>query len=168
MHPRLQLGSRARPLNFTVRPPHSVPTSQNLCWRSPGRPEDSPDHRPGRYFAETVRAGLLAAGWDVDAPDDWRDVGWLVRLQRNGASIAIFLARLGQGDEWMLQIAPERVAGLIGRVLGRANSATSSDVLTAAHQVHSTLSSVDGVSSMRWRWDGRPGDGNASPQPAAV
>jgi hypothetical protein len=166
--PSAPWGASVRPLNFTVRPPLTVATSQNLRWLSAVRREDSGDHRPGRFFAETLRRTLLTAGWQVDTPTDWRDVGWVISARKDEASISISLARLGDGHDWMLQIAPQNVAGPIGRLFGGVNSATPSDVLAVAHAVHSSLSTLEGVSLMQWRWDGMPRDNNSSPQPAAV
>ena len=103
----------------------------------------------GCFFAETLCGALAAAGWLVDGADDWRDVGWTMNARKAAASLTVALARLGGGNHWMLQVAPQKVVGPFGRLLGRANSARPSDVVALALEVHSALRKISGVSSCK-------------------
>ena len=84
--------------------------------------------------------------------------GSTMNARKAAASLTIALARLGGGNHWMLQVAPQKVVGPFGRLLGRANSARPSDVVALALEVHSALRKISGVSSMQGRWDGMPTD----------
>ena len=141
--------------------------SQNLKWSAPTPAADSSELRPGRSISTQLRQRLRGAGWDVSELDNWRDVGWALAVRKGEAALAITLARLSESS-WMLQIAPERVVGVIGRIMGRANSASPSDVGALAGDVHSAMTELVGPGSLRWRWDGMPGDNDGDSVPTLV
>jgi hypothetical protein len=143
-----------------------MPRSLNLKWAAALCPEDSQDLRPGRWFAAELRRQLSACGWRVAEPGDWRDVGWCLIGTRGASSVSLFMAHLVPGEEWLLQLAPTRLPGLIGRLRGQQPSATPAELLGLARAVHAAFVQLPRVSSVRWRWDGIP-DEHASREPAA-
>ena len=144
-----------------------TPRSQNLKWSAALCPEDSQDLRPGRWFATEIRRHLAGCGWSVAEPQGWRDVGWSLVGTRAATSVSIYLAHLGPGEEWLLQLAPTLLPGLIARLRGQQRSASSAHLLEIARQVHAALAPLPRVSAMRWRWDGIPDEkGSLEPTPA--
>jgi hypothetical protein len=144
-----------------------MPRSLNLKWCAALCSEDSQDLRPGRWFAAEVRRHLTACGWRVAEPEDWRDVGWCLGATRGTVAVSIFLARLAPGDDWLLQLTPTQLPGLLARLRGQRRSATAAELLSIAHEVHRALAQLVRVSAMRWSWDGIP-DERASPEPTPL
>jgi hypothetical protein len=132
-----------------------VAISQNLTFTG-ASPADVEDHPPGagvaRFLMEAIRR---SSGWSSDDLDSWRDVGWSLVCRRASSELQIALTAFGD-EAWMLQVAPLRWPGLVGRALGRQPSATPEDCLALALLVHETLAQGGRFGDFRWQWDGPP------------
>lgn len=111
-----------------------------------------------------LREDLSTRGWTPGDFDNWRDCGWAITCQRSGGDLELVVAPTGTPEEWMVQIAPARVPGLLGRALGRLPSATSALCHELATDVHAALSGR--FSRLRWRWDGFPDEEHSTSTPA--
>jgi hypothetical protein len=138
--------------------------SQNATFLGPVTPDAEFDHPAGLPIVRALRADLSARGWTPGDFDDWRDCGWSISCRRDGGDLELIVASTGAPDEWMLQIAPARVPGLLGRALGKVPSATAALCHALATDVHAALSGR--FSRLRWRWDGFPDEAHSTPTPA--
>jgi hypothetical protein len=144
-----------------------MPVSLNLTFTGTPPADDEHDHPPGAALARLLQGAAKAHGWACTEFDNWRDVGWSISCKRGPVQLKITIAPWGTG-RWMLQVAPERVPGPLGRALGRTASAASADCLDMARAVHEILSREARYSNFRWRWDGPPTEesgGEPSPAP---
>lgn len=107
---------------------------------------------------------LSTAGWSTDEMDNWRDCGWSVSCRRGASDLEVVVSQIEDG-QWMLQVSPRRVPGLISGLLGSKPSATVSDVHDLALAVHRSLSTLQYLGSPRWRWDGFPDERHSTPEP---
>ena len=114
-----------------------------------------------------LSAELSSMGWPTDEMENWRDCGWSVSCSRGFGQLQVVLSQI-QNGEWMLQIAPQRVPGFFGGLIGGKPSATPAEVYELALSVHRALSAGGSLSSPRWRWDGFPDDEHSTPEPNAV
>jgi hypothetical protein len=85
----------------------------------------------------------------------------VISCRRGAAEFEVSFAEL-QGSEWMLQIAPANVPGVVARLRGGKSSAQRDDVLALATCIHDWIAGVS--SDQRRRWDGFP-DAQSSPSP---
>lgn len=138
-------------------------TSQNATFLGPVKPDAEHEHPPGLPIVRVLREELNARSWITGEFDNWRDCGWSIPCRRNGGELQLVVAPAGSPDEWLLQIAPARVPGLLARALGRVPSATPVHCYELATDVHSVLSRQ--FARVRWRWDGLPDEENATPAP---
>jgi hypothetical protein len=81
-----------------------------------------PDAALARFLLDAVRR----SGWSSDDFDNWRDVGWSLRCKRASSDLEIAFSSFRAG-EWILQVAPQNVPGVLGGLLGRQPGATPED-----------------------------------------
>jgi len=141
-----------------------VPTSQNCRFLGECEPVSQTEHPPGEGLAVRLRAHLSEAGLDVRELDNWRDVGWSMPIHVGSSELLIALSQIDAG-EWMLQVAPLRVPGFVGRLLGRCASAGMDDVLAVSQAVQQALCAGGGLSEFRWCWDEIPNGSASTTQP---
>ena len=128
-------------------------------------PEDpDSDQPPGAALMRRLSAGLTRSGWSTDAMDNWRDCGWSLMCRRNTSEFEVLLGQVETG-EWLLQVSPYRVPGIIGTFLGRKPSAIPSEVHALAVAAHRVLASVSPIENPRWCWDGLPDEQESTPEP---
>lgn len=141
-----------------------MPISQNLLFSAavPTDPE-FPD-RPGEALLRGLSRELAAAGWGIGAVDLWRDCGWSLTCQRASSRLEVVVSDVSP-DEWLLQISPWYVPGIVGLLFGKRASASPEDVYDLAVAVHRGLLTAGYLGRPRWLWDGFPDDGNASSEP---
>jgi hypothetical protein len=141
-----------------------MPISQNLRFAATVREDTEFDHPPGAALMRRLAAELTLAGWITDEMDNWRDCGWSVVCRRGSSDLEVVVSQIQDG-EWMLQVSPHRVPGLISGLFGSRPSATVTDVHELAVAVHRTLITAQYLGSPRWRWDRFPDDAHSTPEP---
>lgn len=141
-----------------------MPISQNVIFRG-DPPEDTeyPDP-PGALIARLLKTALTKSGWKVREFENWRDAGWSLPCQRGLAELEVTIGPSGD-REWLLQVAPMRVPGMIGALLGRRPSANPLECLELARAVHTALLRTSIYTSPEWRWDGMPDEGPSTREP---
>jgi len=132
-----------------------VALSQNVTFTGAAPSDAEGDDPPGAGVARLLMEAIRGRGWSSDDLENWRDVGWSLVCRRASSELQIALSAFGAGA-WMLQVAPLRVPGLVGRALGRQSSATPEDCLALALVVHETLAQGGRFGDFRWQWDGPP------------
>jgi hypothetical protein len=141
-----------------------MPVSLNVTFLGAIAPDLHLDQPPGGSIAKLLSAALRTDGWNVDDPENWRDVGWSLACSRGTVRLECALAGFGP-NAWMLQIAPAYTPRLLGRLLRRQPTASPDAVHKLAKAVHCVLS--DSFRGFRWEWDGPPSE--ASPvEPEAL
>jgi hypothetical protein len=144
-----------------------MPNCQNLRFKATVLKDGRFDHPPGEPLMRRLYAALATSGWCTNDMDNWRDCGWSFSCQRGHSKISVVLCQI-PNQEWLLQIAPERNPGFVGRLIGRNPSATFTEVYALAVDVQHALSSLQSLKSPRWRWDGFPDDTHSTVEPLAV
>jgi hypothetical protein len=139
--------------------------SQNLRFLGPVAADPANRDPPGLPIVQLLSAELPPRGWIAHPWDIWRDSGWLLPCRTGERELDLTLASIGPEDEWMLQIAPTRLPGLLGRALGRLPSATPMDCNRLALDVHAVLAGAGGFTRFWWRWDGFPDEASSTPEP---
>jgi len=139
-------------------------TSLNATFLGPVTPDAEFDHPAGLPIVSALLADLSARSWAPSEAENWRDSGWAISCRRGGSDLELVVASTGTPDEWLLQIAPARVPGLLGRALGKVPSATPARCHELASDVHAALSGR--FSRLRWRWDGFPDEANSTATPS--
>ncbi|MGN6547341.1 MAG: hypothetical protein ACTHK7_19980 [Aureliella sp.] len=142
-----------------------MPCSLNATFLGPERESEGERirgetiaHRLSRYFAQR--------GWQCGDADCWRDAGFAFSLQRDGEVLQIIIAPYdGKTDCWILQIAPSRSPGLIGRWFGSKPSASPECVYRAAMETQPVLSEA-GYSGFQWCWDDLADGEHCSAEPS--
>ena len=138
-------------------------TSQNATFIGSVDPDPEYDHPAGLPILRALLAHLSTRDWTAGDFDNWRDSGWNVICRRAEAELELIVAATDAPGEWMVQIAPVRAPGLIGRALGRVASAGPARCHALAMDVHAVLSERFG--RLRWRRDGFPDEANSTPAP---
>jgi len=126
-------------------------------------PDAEFDHPEGLPVLRMVGDGLRRGKWTLGALENWRDSGWSVCCRRDGGEVDVVVASTGTPEEWMVQIAPSKVPGLLGRALGRAASASADQCLEVALLVHPILAGR--FTRLRWCWDDLPGEESSTATP---
>jgi len=144
-----------------------MPLSQNLHFDAAPPKDAEYDHPPGAAIMRRLGSELVTSGWNTEEMDNWRDCGWSVVCRRESSQCEVVLSQ-GSDADWLLQVAPYKVAGLIGRWFGSKPSATSEQVYELALTVHRLLSETHWLGNPRWRWDGFPDDKHSTPEPTAA
>lgn len=127
--------------------------------------DQTSEHPPGGLIARMLKVGLTARGWEVSNPDNWRDSGWSITCRRGVSNLQVVLARTVGSSEWLVQIAPTLVPGMLGRLFGRHTSAPTAFVFALAQDIHSILLEEGGFRDFKWCWDGYPEEETSTPQP---
>ncbi len=143
-----------------------MPISQNVLFQAAQQPDETNDHPPGSYIARAIKDGLDTDVWALSELENWRDCGWYFTCVCEGASLQVAVAQALEG-QWLVQIAPARVPGLIGRLFKGKASARAPQTLSLAKAVHAILESDDLFSGFQWCWDGFPGEQNTTEKPVA-
>jgi hypothetical protein len=113
-----------------------------------------------------LREQLSNDGFAADEEDNLRDCVWSIEIALPGVSIQIALAQAGEADRWLLQVAPLNESGFLSRLLDRRFVSREAEVLSVSRSVHRWLLDAD-YTSVLWRIDGFPEEGNGSAEPAA-
>jgi hypothetical protein len=137
--------------------------SQNATFLGAVSPDAEFDHPEGLPVLRVLREGLRSGTWTLGEFENWRDSGWSVACRRGGSEVELVVASTGTPEEWMVQIAPCKIPGLLGRALGRAASASADQCQEVALLVHPILAGR--FTRLRWRWDGFPDDWNSTAAP---
>jgi hypothetical protein len=140
-----------------------VPVSLNVTFAGAAPKDAEFEHPEGASVARLLRDAAQQMGWAVRDLDNWRDVGWSVLCSKGVARLEVVISSAGQ-DQWMLQVAPETVPGLVGRALGKQPTASHTEVLDLANVVHHALSEGELYRGFRWAWDGPP-NANSEQEP---
>ena len=141
-----------------------MPTSQNLRFTATVPKDAEFEHPAGAALMRRLSSELADAGWSTDEMDSWRDCGWSVGCGRRASELEVVVSQIESG-EWMLQVAPRHVPGLISGLFGSKPSATVSDVHELALAVHRSLLALQYLGSPQWRWDGFPDEEHSTPEP---
>lgn len=142
-----------------------MPIFQNLCFTATVPNDTEFEHPPGAFLMRRLSDELTLAGWRTDEMDNWRDCGWSAVCHRNSSEFEVVVCSSARHGNWILQVTPRRVPGVIRRLLGAKPSATPTDVHELALAVHRSLSMLQCLGSPRWRWDGFPDEKHSTPEP---
>lgn len=144
----------------------SMFVSQNLRFTATIPEDEEFAHPAGATLIRLLFTELTANGWGADELENWRDCGWSLACRRNANELEVVVSALsGDGDSWMLQVAPLRAPGLFGRLSGAKRSAEASEVLALAQAVHRVLADSGNLANPQWCRDGFPEDGQSTPEP---
>ena len=133
---------------------------------APADPDDP--HPPGAGIARAIEESLRTQGFSVDPFDNWRDAGWVIGYRSGQDALDVALAATGPG-QWMLQVAPREVPGLLGSLFRRRRPDRAQAIYDLARAVDAALAE-SGLGGAAWRWDGPPRVGDPRvppPVPAA-
>lgn len=119
---------------------------------------------PGRDIAVRMRDYLRREGFAASNEENWRDCGWSVGLTFPEVTIQIALARSGDANRWIAQVAPLKEPGLLAQLFGRPFMSHESEVLTVSRTIHRWLLE-SGSGAVLWCVDGFPEPGNGVPEP---
>jgi hypothetical protein len=112
---------------------------------------------PGRPLADYLAESLRLAGYVVTV-DNWRDVGWSVDLNIDGAAVYLYFAAFEGPDDWLLCCTSD--VGLIKRLFGRPTN--EKQKRTLAILVDKALKADLRVSNIRWYSNFRGSKGASS------
>src|SRR4051812_45915380 len=101
-----------------------MPISQNARFSGKAAIDLEIEHPPGASIAKHLQIGLTKRGWDVSEIENWRDSGWSIICCRATSKLKVVIAKMMSDHEWLLQIAPRYVPGLVGSFLKKHPSAT--------------------------------------------
>lgn len=142
-----------------------MPLSLNVRFEGASPPDPEAPHPPGAGIARSLEGALRARGFAVDPADNWRDAGWVLGYGQGQDALDVALAPTGP-REWMLQVGPRQVPGLIASLLGRKPPDRGGAIYDLARAVGAALTEF-GFVGAAWRWDGPPRAGD-SPEPPPV
>ena len=116
------------------------------------------EYPPGASLARMWESHLRAQFESVESFDNWRDVGWRIGMQINGASFEIYYA-LFQPDQglWLLAIAPRDQPGFIARLFGSRPAEDTATLRSICMEIHSAVLKTPGLSRVQWFFGGPPG-----------
>jgi hypothetical protein len=143
----------------------SMGLSQNARFRDTAQVAEAGEHPPGAWLAHLLQEHLPHYGWNVLESGNWRDSGWYVSIRRGLSRLSIVVAHIEE-CEWMVQIAPLSVPGILATLFGRKRSASAEDVFRLARDVHVLLRDTVRSQEIMWRWDGYPDESSTrEPRP---
>jgi len=143
-----------------------MPIAQNLRFAATVQNDPEFAHPPGAALMRRLASELTAAGWSTEPMDNWRDCGWSVGCRRGPSQLELVVSQIQDG-EWMLQVSPDRVPGLISGLFGSRPSATPDQVYELALAIHRALSAAQLLGNPHWRWDGFPNEEHSTSEPHA-
>jgi hypothetical protein len=158
------IGENFGPINVSGKSTQMA-ISQNVRFFGDAPPDEEFAHPPGASIIRLLQAGLADHGWQVAELDNWRDCGWSIACSRKESMLDVVLAKTAIDLEWMAQIAPTYVPGLIGGLLGKSASAPPALVFALAKDIHVLLSKSGCFSEFKWCWDGNPVEDTSSQEP---
>jgi hypothetical protein len=139
--------------------------SSNVLFSGAVEGED-PNLPPGESIAQKIEAALRDRSWDIVEPADLGDYSlWCLVCRQGAAELRVQVAGTRDENVWLLQVAPSRRPGFVGRLRRQLPSATSSDVLSLSREIHEMLFVVGAFSDPKWCWDGLPQEMIAYPEP---
>lgn len=155
---------------FPTQTPTYIAVSLSLNARFEGEAPSDPDdpHPPGAGIARALEQSLRAQGFAVGPLDNWRDAGWVIGYRSGHDALDVALAATGP-RQWMLQVAPREVPGLLASLFGRRGPDRGQAIYDLARAVTAALA-ASGFGGAAWRWDGPPRAGDPPvppPVPAA-
>jgi hypothetical protein len=139
-------------------------STQDVRFVGPVAEDPEYDHPPGMSLARRLHTELATRRWTVGEIDNWRDAGWEIPCDRDGARLVVVIATTMVDGEWYGQISPADMPGLIRRAFGRRDSATAADVYALAVDIEQLLVGF-GFTRLRWA-SGYPED-DAPAKPVA-
>jgi hypothetical protein len=132
-----------------------MPISLNGSFAGAAPADPEFEHPAGLPIARLLREAARTQGWEAGQPDSWRDTGWFFACGHGAARLEVVITASGQ-DQWMLQVAPASVPGVLGRLLGSQPSAAPLDVRALSTLIHRALADAANYRGFRWQWDGPP------------
>jgi hypothetical protein len=114
-------------------------------------------HPRGASLARVLEGALRSQFQSVGPFDDWRDLGWTVKLELNGKSFEVYFGQFRTEGSWLLAVAPVGQPHLFGRLLGRKAFPCADELKAIASVVHQSLHSLGSVSDLLWMMGGPPG-----------
>ncbi len=149
---------------LVTRAGRNMALSQNARFSVDIISDQTIEHPLGGSIARMLMAGLATRGWEVSDVDNWRDSGWSFTCGRRTLNLQVVLAGTVDSSEWLVQIVPTFVPGVLGRLFGRRASASTALIFAVAQDVHSILLE-EGGRDFKWCWDGYPEEETSTPQP---
>jgi hypothetical protein len=131
-----------------------VALSLNVRFEGDAPPDPNDPHPPGAGIARDLEASLRGRGFAVNPFDNWRDAGWVIGSGHGHDALDVALAATGP-RQWMLQVGPREVPGLLASLLGRRQPDRRQAIYDLAHAVAAALREL-GFRGIAWRWDGPP------------
>jgi hypothetical protein len=138
--------------------------SQNLRFSGVAPVDKEYDHPPGISIARLLESKLEKMEWETQEIDNWRDCGWFFQCKKEKANLEIALAG-NDKNEWMLQIKPAYLPGIIGKLFGKVPSAGSNECYVLAKQVSKILIEESNYSNFKWCRNGFPDKNKSTPEP---
>jgi hypothetical protein len=142
-----------------------MPRSQNVVFEGNAIVDAEFAHPPGLTIVRVLATGLRDIGWSASDFENWRDCGWSLECVHGQTTLLVALAQIKR-QQWMLQISPLQVPGLLGGLFGGKPSATYHDVFALARDIHNLLGQSKTFTQMRWQWDSYPDEESSTTEPA--
>lgn len=114
-------------------------------------------HPLGASLARVLETALRSHFQSVGKFENWRDIGWVVKVELDGKSFEVYFAQFHTEASWLLAVAPLDQPSLFSRLLGRKPSPCSNELKTITSLVHQSLCSLPSVSGILWMLGGPPG-----------
>ncbi len=137
--------------------------SQNVLFTGAENPPTDEGSPGGAVLTQVLQRALEESGWAVKDVDTWRDSGRRLTALREEATLEVSLAEIEE-QKWLLQVTPLKSPGILGRALGRTDSAGHRDCLEIAQVVHQALT-THGFREMRWCWNDYPDEPGSTKEP---
>lgn len=108
----------------------------------------------GLEIAQILVNHLSDDKFKTSSVENWRDCGWEFKYYSLNVSLTIRIASIDL-NQWLLQIIPSQIPGLISRTLGKKATAEGTDVYELSKKVHNGLNNC-GFRLFQWSWDDDP------------
>lgn len=139
--------------------------SQNVVFHGPS-PNDERFEPPGRSIATIILRGLRAEGFAAADEGNWRDGGWSIEVELPEVTLQVAIAKIGEPDQWIAQVATLRGPGVLAQLFGRPFVDRGDEVLSVARSIDRGLREA-GYTDILWRLDGFPDSKHSTPLPVA-
>jgi hypothetical protein len=104
------------------------------------------DHPKGYAIVELLAEELARTGWEVNTPDNYRDIAWSLDCTINDKNIFFFAGYLGTKiTDWQLIVCSG--LGIIKRLLGKKDE---DERILLAQAIHAILSNDNRFSDLKW------------------